>query len=84
MKAEKNVEQVSSIVEEMSASMDSLVTNLRGITNLIEEDENVLDTIEKLFEGVEIFLTSTSPELEKNNEVRRDQDQLIFCIDIYI
>ena len=72
MKAEKNVEQVSSIVEEMSASMDSLVTNLRGITNLIEEDENVLDTIEKLFEGVEIFLTSTSPELEKNNEVRRD------------
>ena len=52
--------------------MDSLVTNLRGITNLIEEDENVLDTIDKLFEGVEIFLTSTSPELEKTNEVRRD------------
>ena len=66
------MEQVSSIVEEMSASMDSLVTNLRGITNLIEEDENVLDTIDKLFEGVEIFLTSTSPELEKTNEVRRD------------
>ena len=66
------MEQVSSIVEEMSASMDSLVTNLRGITNLIEEDENVLDTIDKLFEGVEIFLASTSPELEKTNEVRRD------------
>ena len=68
LEADKNEEKVTAIVEQMSSTLDSLVSNLLLISG--PEDEAGLDSIDKLLEGVEIFFDSTNPELERNNEVR--------------
>ena len=63
-------EKVSSIVEAMCTTLEDLAASMLVITSTMEDDEAARDALDKLFEGVEIFFNSTSPELERNNEVR--------------
>ena len=61
--------KVSDLVDKMSLTLDDLVTNLMVISSTMEEEENALDSLDKLLEGIEIFFASTSPEVVKSNEV---------------
>ena len=65
-------EKVSSIVEAMCTTLEDLAASMLVITSTMEDDEAARDALDKLFEGVEIFFNSTSPELERNNEVRKE------------
>ena len=66
-----NQDKVTAMVDKMTTNLDQLVDNLLLISGM-EDDENASDSIEKLLEGVEIFIDSTNPELERNNEVRKE------------
>ena len=68
---DKTEEKVSSIVEAMCTTLEDLAASMLVITSTMEDDEAARDALDKLFEGVEIFFNSTSPELERNNEVRK-------------
>ena len=79
---DSNQDKVTAMVDRITLNLDQMVDNLLLISGM-EEDENAIDTIEKLLEGVEIFLDSTNPELERNNEVRNikfSSDQLLSLI----
>ena len=65
-------EKVTSIVEAMCTTLEDLAASMLVITSTMEDDEAARDALDKLFEGVEIFFNSTSPELERNNEVRKE------------
>ena len=69
---DKTEEKVSSIVEAMCTTLEDLAASMLVITSTMEDDEAARDALDKLFEGVEIFFNSTSPELERNNEVRKE------------
>ena len=69
---EQTEEKVSSIVEAMCTTLEDLAASMLVITSTMEDDEAARDALDKLFEGVEIFFNSTSPELERNNEVRKE------------
>ena len=66
--SEANQDKVTAMVDKMTNNLDELVDNLLLISGL-EDDGNAIDSVEKLLEGLEIFLDSTNPELERNNEV---------------
>ena len=81
---DSNQEKVTAMVDKITTNLDELVDSLLLISGM-EDDENAIDTIEKLLEGVEIFLDSTDPELERSNEVRNEIlsfDQLTFIVDL--
>ena len=69
--SDSNQDKVARMVDKITANLDGLVDNLLLISGL-EDDENAIDSVEKLLEGLEIFLDSTNPELERNNEVRNE------------
>ena len=71
---ESNQDKVTAMVDKITNNLDELVDSLLLISGM-EDEENASDSIEKLLEGVEIFLDSTNPELERNNEVR---DEIIY------
>ena len=73
-------EKVSSIVEAMCTTLEDLAASMLVITSTMEDDEAARDALDKLFEGVEIFFNSTSPELERNNEVRSCCVERVFLI----
>ena len=68
---DSNHDKVTAMVDKITTNLDQLVDNLLLISGM-EDDENAVDTIEKLLEGVEIFPDSTDPELERSNEVRNE------------
>ena len=68
---DSNQDKVTAMVDKITTNLDELVDSLLLISGM-EDDENAIDTIEKLLEGVEIFLDSTDPELERSNEVRNE------------
>ena len=71
---DSNQDKVTAMVDKITNNLDELVDSLLLISGM-EDEENASDSIEKLLEGVEIFLDSTNPELERNNEVR---DEIIY------
>ena len=66
--SDSNQDKVTTIVDKMTTNLDKLVDNLMLISGQ-DDDGNATDSIEKFLEGLEIFLDSTNPELERNNEV---------------
>ena len=79
---DSNQEKVTAMVDKITTNLDQLVDSLLLIS--AKEDENAIDTIEKLLEGVEIFLDSTNPELERSNEVRNEFFYHLFYIKLLL